>query len=236
MKRLVLDDAARLDAARRGEDDLRPGVVDAGRQLGRGEPAEHDRVDGADPRAGQHRDDRLGDHRHVDDDAVALADAAPSSAPAKRAHALEQLGIREGALRPRDRRVVDQRRLVAAPGVDVPVEGVEAGVERGAGEPPVERRSCRRRGPGRRGDPVDVLRGLAPEPLRVLEAAPVGARIGALVGRGGGLGRRPRARHDAILVPARMREEKRPMSASRTSFLRHGARKSSVRFLISPGS
>ena len=41
--------------------------------LGR-EPAEHDVVRGADARAGEHRDDDLGDHRQVDPDDVALTD------------------------------------------------------------------------------------------------------------------------------------------------------------------
>jgi hypothetical protein len=39
------------------------------------EAAEDDRMDRADARAGQHRIGRLGDHRHVDGDAVALLDA-----------------------------------------------------------------------------------------------------------------------------------------------------------------
>ena len=50
-------------------------VVDAGRELVGGKSAEHHRMDGAEPRAGQHRDHRLRHHRHVDDDAVALGDA-----------------------------------------------------------------------------------------------------------------------------------------------------------------
>ena len=169
----VLDDAARLDAARRGEDDLRPGVVDAGRQLRRGEPAEDHRVDRADPRAGQHGDDRLGDHRHVDDHAVALPDARTDQGAGEPAHVGEQLRIRDGALRAGDRRVVVDGDLLAAAGVDVPVERVEAGVERGAREPPVERRPRVVEHPVGWGDPVDVPRGLAPEPLRVLETAHV---------------------------------------------------------------
>ena len=44
----------------------------------RGEAAEDDVVRRADPRAGEHRDDDLGDHRQVDPDDVALA-ARPSS-------------------------------------------------------------------------------------------------------------------------------------------------------------
>ena len=42
----------------------------------RREAAEDDVVRRADPRAGEHRDDDLGDHRQVDPDDVALPDAA----------------------------------------------------------------------------------------------------------------------------------------------------------------
>ena len=73
--RLVVDGARGFDAARRRHDDRRTRVVDAGRQLVGREPAEHHRVHGAQSRARQHRDDGLGDHRHVDHHAVALADA-----------------------------------------------------------------------------------------------------------------------------------------------------------------
>ena len=72
----------RLDAAARRDDDHRLGVLDAGRELGRGEPAEHHRVHRPQPGAGEHRDDGLGHHRHVDDDAVALLDPERASAPA----------------------------------------------------------------------------------------------------------------------------------------------------------
>ena len=61
------------------------GVVDADREFVRGKAAEHHRVDGADAGAGEHRDGRLGDHRHVDDHAVALLTPSSCSPPAKRA-------------------------------------------------------------------------------------------------------------------------------------------------------
>ena len=73
-QRLVFDDPARLDAAARGQNDLRLGVVDAGRELLGGEAAEHHRMHGADARAGEHGDDRLGNHRHVDQHPVARRD------------------------------------------------------------------------------------------------------------------------------------------------------------------
>ncbi len=43
-------------------------------KLVRGEAAEDHRMDRAEPGAGQHRLERLGHHRHVDDDPVALLD------------------------------------------------------------------------------------------------------------------------------------------------------------------
>src|SRR3546814_6137754 len=67
-ERLVRDDPLNLYAAGRGHDHLRRGVVDPGRELVRREAAEHHRMHGADPGAGEHRDGRFGDHRHVDDD------------------------------------------------------------------------------------------------------------------------------------------------------------------------
>ena len=62
-------------AAVGGDDELRLGVVDAvGQRLG-GEAAEDDGVRRADAGAGEHGDRQLGDHRHVDGDAVAAPHA-----------------------------------------------------------------------------------------------------------------------------------------------------------------
>ena len=183
--RLVGDDTGRLDAARGGDDDLRPGVVDADGELGRGEAAEHHRVDSADPCAGQHRDHGLGDHRHVDDDPVALLDAEVAQHAGEAGDLLQQLGVGVRADGAGDRGVVDQRRLVGTAGDDVPVEGVVAGVEHAAGEPAVERRGVVVEDPLRRRDPVDAGRRVAPEPARVGQAAAVGLEVGA---RGGPLG------------------------------------------------
>ena len=134
-QRLVFDQAAGLDAAARRQHQLGLGVVDAGRELLGGETAEHHRVDGADARAGEHGEQRLGDHRHVDDDAVALADAEIDERRGKRRDLVLQLAIGDAPLRMRDRAVVIDRRLVAAAGGDMAVDGVEAGVQRRVGEP-----------------------------------------------------------------------------------------------------
>jgi hypothetical protein len=74
-ERLVLDRPPRLDPARRCDDDFRQRIVDAGGKLGRGKAPEHDRVDGSEPRHGKHGNHGLGNHRHVDDDAIAFEDA-----------------------------------------------------------------------------------------------------------------------------------------------------------------
>jgi hypothetical protein len=47
------------------------GVVDPSGELMRGKAAD-DRVDGTDARAGEHRHRRLRDHRHINQDPVAL--------------------------------------------------------------------------------------------------------------------------------------------------------------------
>ena len=127
---LVFDDPARLDAAARGEHHLRLGVVDPRRQLLGGEAAEHHRMDGADARAGEHADDRLRNHRHIDQDPVARRDAEVLEHGAERRRLVEELTIGDRALGRGDRAVVIERRLIAAAGLHMPVERIEAGVAR----------------------------------------------------------------------------------------------------------
>ena len=84
-----MHDAAGLEPAAGGENDFRPGIVDPRRQFARGEAAEHHRMNGADAGTGQHRDHRFRHHRHVKNDAVALADAEVAQ------HAAEHLSLGE---------------------------------------------------------------------------------------------------------------------------------------------
>ena len=78
------------------DDELGLGVVDALAQALRAEAAEDDRVNRADARAGEHRDDGLGDLRQVDRDAVALADAEALQPVGGLLDALEHVGVGEG--------------------------------------------------------------------------------------------------------------------------------------------
>ena len=161
--RLVGNDPARLDAAGGRDHRLRRGVVDADRKLRRREAAEDHRMDRAEPGAGQHRHQRLGDHRHVEHDPVALADAPGGQRPGQPGHLVAQLGIAQAALRPGDGRVVEDGRPVAMAGLDMTVDGVPAGIALPVGEPAIDRRPAVLQRAGGRAVPVDRRRGLQPE-------------------------------------------------------------------------
>ena len=76
---------------------FRFGVVDAVAQRVRAEPAEHHAVRRTDARAGQHRHGCFGDHRQVDVDAVALADAEALQHVCQPLRLVEQLGVGDDA-------------------------------------------------------------------------------------------------------------------------------------------
>ena len=150
-----------------GDQHLRLGVVDAVAERLAGEPAEHDAVSGADPRAREHRDRRFGDHRQVDVDPVALLDAQPLEDVREAAHLVEQVlvGDRPGVA---GFTLPVERDPVTPAGEHVPIEAVVRHVQRAALEPlgvrklPVEDRVPL-------AVPVDELRRLPrPEPLVVL--------------------------------------------------------------------
>ena len=118
-----------------GDDDLRLRVVDAGAQRGGGEPGEHDRVGQAEARAGEHRDIGLGDHRHIDGDAVA-GDESERGEVVRRARDIgEQVGI--GDVPGVGLRLADpvDCNPVAVAGLHVAVDAVDRDVELSADEP-----------------------------------------------------------------------------------------------------
>ena len=96
----------------RGDNDVGFGVRDAaGDGLGR-EAAEHDGMDGANARAGEHRIGHLGNHGQVDRDPIALLDAVAFQHIGEKSDATRELSIGDvGGLRgivafPDDRRLV----------------------------------------------------------------------------------------------------------------------------------
>ena len=118
------------------------------------------------PRAGEHRDRQLGDHRHVDGDPVALAHAERAEGVGEAADLVQQLGVgdRAGVARLALPVVGD---LVAQAGGDVAVEAVDADVQLPADEPlRVGQLPGVEVGPGL--DPVEPVALLGPERAEAL--------------------------------------------------------------------
>ena len=90
-----------------------------------GESAEDDVVWRADARAGEHRDDDLGDHRQVDADDIPLAYALGLERACKELDLGQQLGVGDVAPLALLAAPVD-RDAIAAAGGDVAVEAVVA--------------------------------------------------------------------------------------------------------------
>ena len=105
----------------------------AGERVGR-EAAEHDRVDGADARAREHRDCCLGNHRQVDRDAIAFLHAQAAQRVAEPADPVIQLAISDARRFIRVVAFVDERRLVAALR-QVTIEAVVGNVQLAVVEP-----------------------------------------------------------------------------------------------------
>ena len=118
----------------RGDDDLRLAIVDAVAQRLRREAAEDHAVRRPDAGARQHGDRQLGDHRHVDGDGVALLDPVLAEGGGEAVHLAIHVPVRQHA---RVARLAfpDERRLVAARALDVPIEAVVGDVELAADEP-----------------------------------------------------------------------------------------------------
>ena len=172
-ERLVRNHAVELDAAGRGEHELRRRVVDAYGEFARGESPEDHRVHGAEARAGEHRHDGFRHHRHVDDHPVALADAEAGEPAGHPGYPVGQFRVGELRDLAGRRRVVDEGDGVAPSGRDVAVECKPRGVELAAPEPapravvvPVQDRAGEL-------EPVDGPRLLAPEVLRRIQRTPV---------------------------------------------------------------
>ncbi len=121
-------------AAVGGDQHGRLGVGDPVGERLRREAAEHDAVGGTDAGAGEHRDGHLGDHRHVDVDAVALGDTEALEHVGEPLHVVEELGVG-------DRPAVAgltlpvEGDLVATAGLDVAIETVVRHVELATDEP-----------------------------------------------------------------------------------------------------
>ena len=124
-------------------------------------------MDRAEARARQHRENRLGHRRHVDEHPIAAIDAQPAQRACQRRNPIEELVIGEGLDRARDGTVMNQGKLFSAPALDVPIDGVVAGIEHRAREPAHEGRARVVQHPIPPPGPRNGLGGRAPKGLRI---------------------------------------------------------------------
>ena len=138
---LLLDRRRLALAARAVDGDQRLGLGELHALLDRlrREAAEDEVVRRADPRAGQHRDDDLGDHRQEDPDHVALLDPAVLQRVGELLDVAVQVGVGDVALLALLAAPVEGD-AVAVAGLDVAVDAVVGDVELAAHEPLGERR------------------------------------------------------------------------------------------------
>ena len=176
-QRLVGHHFGALDAARGRKNGLRRAIVDAHGEFVCGKAAEHDRMHRPQPRAGEHRDERFGHHRHVDDDAVAFGDARRFEGPRQSRDFPLHLGIGEARDRAGDGAVVDHGKALPVAGGDMAVDRVPARIELAARKPARDRLGVCVEHAGRRADPIDALGDLAPEPLRIEPGTAVDFRV-----------------------------------------------------------
>ena len=121
-QRFIGNDAGHLDAAGSRNDDFGFGIIDAhGQFLGR-KSAEHHRMNCPEARAGQHGDDGLRNHRHVDQDPIAFDDPLGSQSSGKPGDFIAQLIVGISLNRIGDRAVVNKGILLAATVFDVEVQ------------------------------------------------------------------------------------------------------------------
>ena len=139
-------------------------ILDPVGQAVRREPAEHDGMHRADPRAGQHRDRGLDHHRQVDRHPVATLDAARLQHIGQPADLLVQRLVGDRLLLARVVPLPDDRHLVAA-GLEMRVQAGGGGVQPSVLEPADRHVALEAGVADHRGrlDPGDAPRFLEPE-------------------------------------------------------------------------
>jgi hypothetical protein len=173
-------------------------VFDALLERLRAKSPEDNRVPRANARAGQHGDGCLGNHRHVDRDAIALLHAAALERVGKSADLDMQFLIAERACVAR-LAFEDQRRLLRARGESMAIHADRADVELAANEPLGERSL----GPVqhlREGlHPRQFPRDAPPESLGPVDRLAVHALV-VLLARQASLGRKGRRRRELTVL------------------------------------
>ena len=133
--RLVVHNSPGLEPATGGENGFRRGVIDTCCHLRTGKAAKHHGMHGTDTRAGQHREDGLRDHRHINKYPIAPADTGPLQCTGECRHGVAQPPIAVALFSARHRTVENQRRALAPGALGMPVDRVVAGIELAARKP-----------------------------------------------------------------------------------------------------
>ena len=148
-----------------GDERLRLGDLHALLDRLRREAAEDDVVRRADARAGEHRDDDLGDHRQEDPDDVAGLDAEVLQRVGELLDVAVEVGVGDVALLALLAAPVE-RDAVAVAGLDVAVDAVVGDVELAAHEPLARSAGRTSRAPGPTSAPSRGLRPASPRSPR----------------------------------------------------------------------
>ena len=143
-----------------------------------GKTPEDHRMNRADARACQHRDDRLGHHGHVDNDPIAFLNSLPGEHAGKSCYLIEQFAIGERLDDSGHRTIVNERRLIRPPVFDVAIERIVASIEQSAGEPSIERRPRVIEHPVPFFIPMNRFGRLGPEILGIVQPASIDGVIG----------------------------------------------------------
>ena len=143
-------------------------VGDPGAQRGRGESGEHHAVQHAQARAGQHRDDGFGNHRHVDRDAVPRDQPQTRERVGGLAHLGQQVAVGQGAVFSDSLALPVDSDAIAVAGFDVTVHAVVGDVEFAVSEPFGKRRRRPVQNLGKRCRPRKSVGLLGPERQPVL--------------------------------------------------------------------
>src|SRR5215831_16880144 len=106
-----------------------------------GKTSEDHRMNRSNPCAGQHGNNGLWHHRHIDDDPIPFLNPLARQHSGKTRHLIQQLTIAEGFDCPSYGAIVDESKLVSSALFDVSIEGVVAGVHRASGEPAIKWRT-----------------------------------------------------------------------------------------------
>ncbi len=160
--RLIRHHPAGLEPAGRRNNNFGGGIGDPRRQLRRREATKHHGVHSAQPRAGEHREGRLRDHRHIHHHAVALGHAERGQRAGQLGDPVECLGIGYMLQPPGHRAIPDKRGPIAKSGIHMPVQAIKTGIEPGAREPGAKRAAGAVKNPGWRNVPIDQPRTFRP--------------------------------------------------------------------------